>query len=95
MSSWQFFLYLSKEEQGKRLLERIDQPEKNWRFNEADITERQFRPQYQRAYEDCLHATSTTTAPWHVVPADDKLNARLITRARRRELRAIRERLVT
>jgi PPK2 family polyphosphate:nucleotide phosphotransferase len=73
-----FFLHLSKEEQRKRFLERIDEPDKNWKFSEADITERAFWDQYMEAYEDCLSATSTRTAPWHVVPADDKYNARLI-----------------
>ena len=73
-----FFLHLSKEEQRKRFLERIDEPDKNWKFSQADVAERKFWNQYMRAYEDCLSATSTKTAPWHVVPADDKYNARLI-----------------
>jgi PPK2 family polyphosphate:nucleotide phosphotransferase len=73
-----FYLHLSKEEQRRRFLARIDEPEKNWKFSEADATERKFWDQYMDAYEDCLSATSTKTAPWHVVPADDKLNARLI-----------------
>jgi len=73
-----FFLHLSKEEQRKRFLARIDEPEKNWKFSQADIEERQFWPQYQQAYETCLSATSTKKAPWYVVPADDKHNARLI-----------------
>jgi PPK2 family polyphosphate:nucleotide phosphotransferase len=73
-----FFLHLSKEEQRKRFLERIDEPDKNWKFSEADIVERKFWDRYMEAYEDCLSATSTKTAPWHVVPADDKHNARLI-----------------
>jgi PPK2 family polyphosphate:nucleotide phosphotransferase len=73
-----FFLHLSKEEQRKRLLERIDEPDKNWKFSQADVTERKFWNQYMSAYEDCLSATSTKIAPWHVVPADDKYNARLI-----------------
>jgi PPK2 family polyphosphate:nucleotide phosphotransferase len=73
-----FFLHLSKEEQRKRFLERIDEPEKNWKISPADIDERKFWKQYVRAYEECLSATSTKTAPWHVVPADDKYNARLI-----------------
>ena len=73
-----FFLHLSKEEQRKRFLERIDEPDKNWKFSQADLAERKFWNQYMRAYEDCLSATSTKTAPWHVVPADDKYNARLI-----------------
>jgi PPK2 family polyphosphate:nucleotide phosphotransferase len=73
-----FFLHLSKDEQRKRFLERIDEPDKNWKFSEADIIERKFWDQYMEAYEDCLSETSTKAAPWHVVPADDKLNARLI-----------------
>jgi PPK2 family polyphosphate:nucleotide phosphotransferase len=73
-----FFLHLSKEGQRKRFLERIDDADKNWKFGQADVTERKFWNQYMRAYEDCLSATSTKAAPWHVVPADDKYNARLI-----------------
>jgi len=73
-----FFLHLSKKEQRKRFLARIDEPDKNWKFSEADVTERKFWDQYMRAYEACLSATSTKAAPWHVVPADDKYNARLI-----------------
>jgi len=73
-----FFLHLSKEEQRKRFLERIDEPEKNWKFSVADIEERKFWKDYMKAYEECLGATSTSDAPWYVVPADDKENARLI-----------------
>ena len=73
-----FYLHLSKEEQRKRFLERIDEPEKNWKFSLADIEERKFWKQYMMAYEECLGATSTREAPWYVVPADDKENARLI-----------------
>ena len=73
-----FFLHLSEEEQRKRFLERIDEPEKNWKFSLADMAERKFWQQYMQAYEDCLGATSTKHAPWYVVPADDKENARLI-----------------
>jgi len=73
-----FFLHLSKEEQRKRFIDRIDQPEKNWKFSLADVEERKFWKQYMRAYEKCLSATSTQRAPWYIVPADDKLNARLI-----------------
>jgi PPK2 family polyphosphate:nucleotide phosphotransferase len=73
-----FFLHLSKGEQRKRFLERIDEPEKNWKFSSADIHERKFWKQYMQAYEACLKATSTHQAPWYVVPADDKDNARLI-----------------
>jgi len=73
-----FFLHLSKEEQRKRFLERIDEPDKNWKFSLADIHERKYWNQYMNAYEACLNATSTHHAPWHVVPADDKENARLV-----------------
>jgi PPK2 family polyphosphate:nucleotide phosphotransferase len=73
-----FFLHLSKEEQRKRFLARIDDPDKNWKFSEADIHERKYWEQYMEAYEACLAATSTECAPWYVVPADDKENARLI-----------------
>ena len=72
------FLHLSKDEQRKRFLERIDEPEKNWKFSLADIRERRFWKDYMRAYEACLTATTTHHAAWHVVPADDKENARLI-----------------
>ncbi|MDO8464936.1 MAG: polyphosphate kinase 2 family protein [Gallionella sp.] len=73
-----FFLHLSEEEQRKRFLERIDKPDKNWKLGLADIEERKFWKQYMRAYEECLEATSTRNAPWYIVPADDKENARLI-----------------
>src|ERR1039457_6350249 len=73
-----FFLHLSKDEQRKRFLDRIDEPEKNWKFSPADIEERNFWKDYMKAYEECLGATSTSDAPWYVVPADDKENARLI-----------------
>jgi len=73
-----FFLHLSKEEQRKRFLARIDEPKKNWKFSAADIAERGLWKQYMKAYEKCLSATSTRDTPWYVVPADDKENARLI-----------------
>jgi len=73
-----FFLHLSKEEQRKRFIGRIDEPDKNWKFCTSDIAERQYWDQYTEAYEDCLSATSSSHAPWHIVPADDKENARLI-----------------
>ncbi len=73
-----FFLHLSKEEQRRRFLARIDEPEKNWKFSAADVAERRFWKRYMKAYEECLSATSTQHAPWYVVPADDKENARLI-----------------
>jgi len=72
------FLHLSEEEQRKRFLARIDEPEKNWKFSLADIHERKYWKQYMEAFEECLHATSTRHAPWFAVPADDKDNARLI-----------------
>ena len=73
-----FYLHLSKEEQRKRFLQRIDEPEKNWKFSLADVEEREFWKDYMKAYEECLSATSTRDSPWYVVPADDKENARLI-----------------
>ena len=73
-----FFLHLSMEEQRKRFLARIDEPDKNWKFSLADIHERKYWKQYMKAYEACLSATSSHHAPWYVVPADDKENARLI-----------------
>ena len=73
-----FFLHLSKEEQRQRFLRRVEDPARNWKFSKFDLVERGFWKEYQAAYEDCLTATSTEHAPWFVVPADDKLNARLI-----------------
>lgn len=67
-----FFLHLSKGEQRKRLLKRIDTPEKNWKLSASDVHERKFWNHYQRAYEEMLEHTSTTWAPWYVVPADHK-----------------------
>jgi PPK2 family polyphosphate:nucleotide phosphotransferase len=73
-----FFLHLSREEQRKRFLERIDDPTKNWKLSRSDIEERRYWKDYMKAYEACLEATSSKKAPWYVVPADDKKNARLI-----------------
>jgi PPK2 family polyphosphate:nucleotide phosphotransferase len=73
-----FFLHLSKEEQRKRFLARIDEPEKNWKFSSNDITERGFWDDYRKAYEECIGATSTKHSHWYIVPADDKESARLI-----------------
>ncbi len=73
-----FFLHLSKDEQARRFRDRIDEPEKNWKFSLADVRERKSWPLYMQAYQDCLSATSTARSPWYVVPADDKKNARLI-----------------
>lgn len=73
-----FFLHLSKDEQLDRFLARIDEPEKNWKFSKADVEDRKLWDQYMHAYEACLTATSIEEAPWHIIPADDKKNARLI-----------------
>jgi PPK2 family polyphosphate:nucleotide phosphotransferase len=73
-----FFLHISREEQRRRFLARIDEPEKNWKLTLDDLSERNYWKQYMRAYEECLEATSTDFAPWFIVPADDKLSARLI-----------------
>ena len=73
-----FFLHVSPDEQRKRFLARIDEPEKNWKFSRQDVEERKYWKDYMRAYEACLEATSTKRSPWYVVPADDKPNARLI-----------------
>jgi PPK2 family polyphosphate:nucleotide phosphotransferase len=72
------YLHLSKKEQRKRFLARIDEPEKNWKFSLSDIKERKFWDSYMTAYEECLSATSTQDSPWYAVPADDKDDARLI-----------------
>jgi PPK2 family polyphosphate:nucleotide phosphotransferase len=76
-----FFLHVSKEVQRERFLERIDHPEKNWKFNVGDVEERRFWSDYMRAYEQALSATSTRDSPWYVIPADDKKNARIIMSA--------------
>jgi PPK2 family polyphosphate:nucleotide phosphotransferase len=73
-----FFLHLSKDEQRKRFLARIDEPDKNWKFSTTDIQERKFWKHYMKAYGECLSATSTRDSPWYIVPADDKEAARLI-----------------
>jgi PPK2 family polyphosphate:nucleotide phosphotransferase len=73
-----FFLHVSRQEQRKRFLRRIDEPEKNWKFSLDDMSERKRWKEYVRAYEACLSATSTPASPWYVIPADDKPNARLI-----------------
>ncbi len=72
------FLHISKEEQRKRLLARIDKPEKNWKFSFDDIEDRKQWNRYMKAYEECLEGTASDIAPWYAVPADDKRNARLI-----------------
>ncbi|MBD2699996.1 polyphosphate kinase 2 family protein [Spirosoma sp. BT702] len=73
-----FYLHVSKEEQAERLIERIEDPEKNWKFEEGDVKERDFFDDYQKAYEDCINETATDHAPWYVIPADDKKNMRLL-----------------
>jgi PPK2 family polyphosphate:nucleotide phosphotransferase len=73
-----FFLHMSKAEQRERFIARLDEPDKNWKFNEGDLKERAYWDDYIKAYEACLSATSVKHAPWYVVPADDKKNARLI-----------------
>lgn len=73
-----FFLHLSRDEQRDRFLSRIDEPDKNWKFSEADVAERRFWDDYQVAYQDAINATASPEAPWFVIPADDKKNMRLI-----------------
>lgn len=73
-----FFLHLSKEEQRQRLMARINEPSKNWKIGQADLEARKHWEAYQLAYDECLGATSTHHAPWYVIPADDKRNARLL-----------------
>jgi PPK2 family polyphosphate:nucleotide phosphotransferase len=73
-----FYLHMSPEVQRRRFLDRIDQPEKNWKFNLGDVEERGHWDEYMRAYEQALSATSTADSPWYVIPADDKKNARLL-----------------
>jgi len=73
-----FFLHLSKKEQKKRFLERLDLPEKNWKFSEADVREREYWNDYMNAYEDAIRRTATRYAPWYVVPADNKWFTRII-----------------
>jgi PPK2 family polyphosphate:nucleotide phosphotransferase len=73
-----FFLHLSKNEQRKRLLKRIDDPDRNWKLSESDIEERKLWKFYMQSFEACLSNTSTVDAPWYAIPADDKRNARLI-----------------
>ncbi len=73
-----FFLNISKKEQAERLIERIKDPGKNWKFEEGDVRERDYWDHYQKAFEDCINATATKKSPWYVIPADDKKNMRLI-----------------
>ncbi len=76
-----FFLHLSQDEQRKRFLARIDNPEKNWKFSMADVEERKHWNDYMKAYQACISTTSTKNSPWYIIPADDKQNARLIISA--------------
>lgn len=73
-----FFLHISKGAQKKRFLDRLDDPDKYWKFSAEDVEERKYWKEYMHAYEACLSATSTKHAPWFIIPADDKKNARLI-----------------
>jgi PPK2 family polyphosphate:nucleotide phosphotransferase len=73
-----FFLHLSKKEQKRRFLERLDTPEKNWKFSSADMNERGFWEEYQHAYEDMIRNTASKHAPWYVVPADNKWFTRVV-----------------
>lgn len=72
-----FFLHLSKEEQRKRLLKRVESPSSNWKFSIDDPLERKHWKHYQKAYGECIGKTSTEYAPWYILPADDKKNARI------------------
>jgi polyphosphate kinase 2 (PPK2 family) len=76
-----FYLNLSKKEQRKRFLKRLDEPEKNWKFSESDAAERVFWNDYMNAYEDAIQHTATPEAPWYVVPADNKWYTRLVVAA--------------
>jgi PPK2 family polyphosphate:nucleotide phosphotransferase len=76
-----FFLHVSKEEQKKRFLERIEEPEKNWKFSENDVKEREHWDDYMEAYEDMIRNTATKAAPWYVVPADNKWFSRIVVAA--------------
>jgi PPK2 family polyphosphate:nucleotide phosphotransferase len=73
-----FYLHVSKEEQADRLIDRIEEADKNWKFEEGDVKEREFWDEYQKAYEDAINETATEHAPWYVIPADDKKNMRLL-----------------
>jgi len=73
-----FFLHLSKKEQQRRFLERAETPEKNWKFSASDMAERNYRDEYQRAYENMIQNTATKDSPWYVVPANNKWFTRLV-----------------
>ena len=76
-----FFLHVSKEEQKRRFLERIDEPSKNWKFSMGDVEERKLWDKYMRAYEDMIRHTATKDSPWYVVPADNKWFTRAVVAA--------------
>ena len=76
-----FFLNVSEEEQRQRLVARLDDPDKHWKFSTADVEEREHWPAYMSAFEDCINATAASHAPWYTIPADDKLNMRLLVAA--------------
>jgi PPK2 family polyphosphate:nucleotide phosphotransferase len=76
-----FFLHVSRKEQKKRFMERLDQPDRNWKFSSSDVHERQFWDRYMEAYEDAIRATASAHAPWFVVPADNKWFTRLVVAA--------------
>lgn len=76
-----FFLNVSEEEQRQRLLARLDDPDKHWKFSTSDVEEREHWPAYMTAFEDCINATAASHAPWYAIPADDKLNMRLLVAA--------------
>ncbi len=73
-----FFLNVSKQEQRQRFLDRLNEPDKHWKFSESDIAERQYWDDYMNAFEDCINATSTSVAPWYIIPADDKWKMRAL-----------------
>ncbi|MBP7275720.1 MAG: polyphosphate kinase 2 family protein [Kiritimatiellae bacterium] len=76
-----FFLHVSKEEQRERFLDRIERPDKNWKFSTADVDEREYWDEYQNAFEDMIRHTATPQAPWYVIPADRKWLARILVAA--------------
>ena len=76
-----FFLHISREEQKRRFLERIENPDKNWKFSAGDVTERASWKDYMRAYEEMIQETATEASPWYVVPADNKWFTRLVVAA--------------
>ena len=76
-----FFLHLSRKEQKKRFMERLDRPDKHWKFSTADVRERRFWGDYMHAYEEAIRATASERAPWYVVPADNKWFTRLVVAA--------------